>query len=91
MVKVLFPVSKIRKTAGGAPLSYRSLLGGLPFALFAKGGGFSLPHLRLLRPISSFPCPIIRTETLAIRSGELWCWARRVCRTYGAAEFLRGL
>jgi hypothetical protein len=66
MVKVLFPFSKIRKAAGGAPLSYRNLLGGLPFALFAKGGGFFVLHSCLLRSIRSFRFPIFRTGDLCV-------------------------
>ena len=46
--------------AGGAPLSARNLLGGLPFAPFAKGWLCFLLHPRLCTPINSFLSPVVR-------------------------------
>src|SRR5579859_1195073 len=76
--------------AGGAPLSSRHLLGGLLFAPFAKGGPFFVVHRRLHRPIRSFLSPPFERARFSIARGELCCWARRICRTYGASEFLWG-
>jgi hypothetical protein len=61
MIKVLFPVQKIRKTASGALVCFRNLVGGLRFAPFAKGGVFFLLHPRLCTPINSFLFPVVRT------------------------------
>ena len=76
---------------GGAALNSINFMGGLRFAPFAKGGLFFLVHPRLCTGIDSFLFPSFERTTVESTGGELCGWGRRSCRTYGAAEFLRGL
>jgi hypothetical protein len=54
-------------------------------------GSSSCFMLVCARPATLFYSPLFERATVEITGGELWCWGRRICRTYGAAEFLRGL
>jgi hypothetical protein len=61
-----------------------------PLRRLRRVGSSSCFILVCARPSTLFCSPLFERAYVEITGGELCCWGRRICRTSGAAEFLRG-